>query len=245
MQVARRLWELGHGQATGTLRLVRTDGSTAPLAVELNHGWVHAVALSPAYSLIGDAPERGEDKLRLFLHLGETHYRLDAFSDRAKPEKRGACSPFHPAAVVRNHVDGLQLDQILWRARVGGGRVQLQTPPHPSCLGQDERPLVAFLSRPHTLAEIDASGLCLPERAAKLIAFFESVGALAVTVDAGASAYAALELPEGAPLDEVKRAYRRLARELHPDLHPGLSAEELDDLERRFAEVSAAYRKLV
>jgi curved DNA-binding protein CbpA len=68
---------------------------------------------------------------------------------------------------------------------------------------------------------------------------------LQVTLDAGASPYAALELAEGASLEEVKRAYRRLARELHPDLHPGLSPEELDELERRFAEVSAAYRKLV
>jgi molecular chaperone DnaJ len=66
-----------------------------------------------------------------------------------------------------------------------------------------------------------------------------------VTADAGASAYAALELPEGAPADAVKRAYRRLARELHPDLHPGASEDDLRDLERRFAEVSAAYRKLV
>jgi hypothetical protein len=245
VQVARRLWELGHGQATGTLRVVRTDGSTAPLNVELQHGWVHAVALSPAYSLVGDPPERGEDRLRVFLRLAETHYRLDAFSDRARPEKRGACPPFHPAVVVRNHVDAQGVDQILWRARVGGGRVQLSVTPHPSCLGLDERPLAAFLSRAHTLAEIDASGLAPPERTARLVAFLDAVGALIVTADAGASPYAALELPEGAPLDEVKRAYRRLARELHPDLHPGLSAEDLDELERRFAEVSAAYRKLV
>ena len=127
MQVARRLWELGHGQATGTLRVVRTDGSTAPLKVELHHGWVHAVELSPAYSLVGDAPAKGEDKLRVFLRLGDSQYRLDAWADKAKPDKRGACLPFHPAQVVRNYVDGLDVDQILWRARVGGGRVIRQT----------------------------------------------------------------------------------------------------------------------
>src|SRR5262249_53078059 len=136
-------------------------------------------------------------------------------------------------------------DQILWRARVGGGRGQLLRPPHPSCLGQDERPLVAFLGRAHTLAEIDASRLATPNRTPRLLTFLHAVGALAMSVDADPSAYAALELPESASLEEVKRAYRRLARELHPDLHPGASAEDLRDLERRFAEVSAAYRKLV
>jgi DnaJ domain len=245
VQVARRLWELGHGNATGTLRVVRSDSTTAPLLVELYNGWVHAVSLSPAYSLVGDAPERGEDKLRVFLRLSESHYRLDTFSDKAKAEKRGACQPFHPAQVVRNHVDSQALDQILWRAHVGGGKVQIAKPPHPSCLGLDERPLVAYLTRPRTLAEIDAAAFVTPDRTARLISFLDAMAALQVTLDAGASPYAALELAEGASLEEVKRAYRRLARELHPDLHPGLSPEELDELERRFAEVSAAYRRLV
>lgn len=58
-------------------------------------------------------------------------------------------------------------------------------------------------------------------------------------------AYARLELPDGAPLEAIKRAYRRLARRLHPDLHPTATAEEHRELERRFAEVSAAYRRLM
>ena len=39
----------------------------------------------------------------------------------------------------------------------------------------------------------------------------------------------------------VKRAYRRLARELHPDLQPEADALRASALERRFAEVTAAY----
>jgi molecular chaperone DnaJ len=49
-------------------------------------------------------------------------------------------------------------------------------------------------------------------------------GVLGVSTDAGA--------------DEIKRAYRRLARELHPDVNPEPAARE------RFAEVKAAYEVL-
>lgn len=62
---------------------------------------------------------------------------------------------------------------------------------------------------------------------------------------ARASAFRALGLPFGAEADEVKRAYRRLVRSYHPDLHPDASHEERRSMETRFAEVTAAYRSLV
>jgi DnaJ-domain-containing protein 1 len=42
----------------------------------------------------------------------------------------------------------------------------------------------------------------------------------------------------------VKRAFRRLARSLHPDTHPNATPEERRDLASRFAELTAAYRRL-
>ena len=42
----------------------------------------------------------------------------------------------------------------------------------------------------------------------------------------------------------VKRAYRRLARALHPDLQPHADDQQRRMLERRFAEVTAAYEAL-
>src|SRR5690349_19712609 len=50
--------------------------------------------------------------------------------------------------------------------------------------------------------------------------------------------YGILGFGRDAGHDELKRAYRRLARELHPDINPDAAAQE------RFAEVSAAYEVL-
>lgn len=43
---------------------------------------------------------------------------------------------------------------------------------------------------------------------------------------------------------EVRRAFRRLARAAHPDLHTGASPEERREVEARFLQLAAAYRQL-
>lgn len=48
--------------------------------------------------------------------------------------------------------------------------------------------------------------------------------------------YSVLGVSRTASADEIKKAYRRLAKELHPDLNPGRA-----DIEQRFKDVSAAY----
>jgi molecular chaperone DnaJ len=50
--------------------------------------------------------------------------------------------------------------------------------------------------------------------------------------------YAILGVPRTATNDQIKKAYRKLARELHPDLNPSPTAQE------RFKEVTAAYEVL-
>ncbi len=56
------------------------------------------------------------------------------------------------------------------------------------------------------------------------------------------SAWRVLGVPPGTDLAEIKRAYRRLARTVHPDLHPGATDAERRALEARFAEITDAYR---
>ena len=51
--------------------------------------------------------------------------------------------------------------------------------------------------------------------------------------------YEVLGLQKGATADEIKKAYRRLAKENHPDLHPGDKA-----CEERFKEINEAYEVL-
>jgi hypothetical protein len=234
------LFRLSHDLASGTALVQLRGQRLSPAPVELFRGWVHAIDLMPIEPLIGRAPARGEDALRLLIKRDDGDWRFDA---HLVPQKRGACTPFHPAAVIRNLAPS---DGDAFRARAGTARLQLLQPPHPSCIGVDERPLVSYLARPRTLAEIDGARLCPPVRAAALLAFLEAVGALSVEAELSQKeALALLELGAGASADEVKRAYRRLARALHPDAHPTATVDELRELERRFAAVAAAYRLLL
>ena len=240
MNAPKLLWGLSHDLSSGTVLVQLRGQRVSPVRIELYRGWVHAIDLFPIEFIVGKAPSRGEDTLRLVLKLADSDWSFDG---KLLPLKRGAVAPFHPAAVVRN-VIAASGEAFLARTRPAT-RVQLLSAPHVSCIGLDERALVAYLSRPRTLAEIEAARLCGPARAAALLAFLEAVGALSVDADlTRLQALALLELGDGASADEVKRAYRRLARTLHPDAHPSAAADELRELERRFADVAAAYRRL-
>lgn len=69
---------------------------------------------------------------------------------------------------------------------------------------------------------------------------------VALPSDAGkAQACRALGVAVGADPTEIKRAYRRLVRSYHPDLHPSATADERRTLSARLSEVTAAYKALV
>jgi DnaJ-domain-containing protein 1 len=63
--------------------------------------------------------------------------------------------------------------------------------------------------------------------------------------DPVSSAWRVLGVTPGADTTEIKRAYRRLARTYHPDLHPEATDHERRTLEQQFAALTNAYRSLV
>jgi len=62
---------------------------------------------------------------------------------------------------------------------------------------------------------------------------------------APSSAYTLLGVARDADAAEIRRAFRRLARELHPDKHPEATETERRALAVKFAQVAAAYQALV
>ena len=53
--------------------------------------------------------------------------------------------------------------------------------------------------------------------------------------------YQILGLPKSASADDIKKAYRRLARQVHPDLHSGAKKSEM---EKKFKELNEAHEVL-
>jgi len=54
--------------------------------------------------------------------------------------------------------------------------------------------------------------------------------------------WAILGVPPGADIADVNRAYRQLARTIHPDVHPHATDSERRVLQTRFTEITVAYR---
>jgi hypothetical protein len=247
MLLARVLFAASSRGGTGTITASLGDTASAsagPLSgspprevlktqIELDRGYVYSIHGGPRMS-------RPEDQLRELLRREAFH---SDFMDNAPPLRLGRCPPFHPAAVVRNHVEarlGAEAGSNS-RARAGNQRLRLEFSPHPSCLGRDERPLLTLLGLPRSLTELEEMRLVPMIRIERLCAFLEAVGSIVL----GPSPYELLGLPDGAPHEEVRRAYKRLAREVHPDLHPGANEADRRELASRFAALHEAYRRLL
>jgi hypothetical protein len=232
--------------------------------IELQRGWVHALDVTP-WRFRG-APLDGAERLGWLLDDALRREVTVSVELDAAQEKRGACSPFHPGRALRAHVERRALAGELppVRAVLYGHAFQLTQLPHPSCVLEDERGVIALLSHARTLPEIASARLCPPQAVDRLLGFLWDVGGLAIEAEdevgersegptEGSSGNTAgdpsplelLGLGPHATLKDVRAAYRRLARELHPDLHPGAVGDERAQLEARFRAVHEAYRRLV
>lgn len=109
--------------------------------------------------------------------------------------------------------------------------------------------LVSLLVR---IAMDDQTGLS-PEREAVILRICETIGVSeADFVDLSGpesesvdESYRLLGLEPGTPMDEVRRVYRRLAAQFHPDAAADLGEERQKQAEEAFKKIQAAYRRIL
>ena len=178
----------------------------------------------------------------------------------------GGVAAYPPGAVhqvglatwVRGHLEA-QLDGALADAVVrelAGARLSLRGELAPAALDEADRRMLAALDRPRRLDQIWPLARTPRFRLLAFLHFLRAVGALATEGVAAVqpatragdarrlAAQRLLGVDDAADGDAIKRAYRRLARALHPDLQPDADDQRRRALERRFAEVTAAYEAL-
>lgn len=181
----------------------------------------------------------------------------------------GAANGVALAGWARAHLEQ-QLDGSLAEALVhqlAGVRLALRPELLPEPADEADRRMLAAMAQPRRLDQIWPLARTPKFRLLAFVHFLRAVGALegsGVAAEGRAApppprprpgmreladprrraALRTLGIDDGADPEAVKRAYRRLARALHPDLQPDADGERRRLLERRFAEVTAAYEAL-
>ncbi len=182
----------------------------------------------------------------------------------------GGTAAFPPGASARSlgvaiwarqhleaQLDAMRADALI--VELAGVRLAIRTEhaPDPTTLDEADKRILAAMTQPRRLDQIWPLARTPRFRLLCFIHFLRHVGALSVVgVGAGdsaphrvargpidprlAAALRTLGLSEMSDRDTVKRAYRRLARALHPDLQPGVPEVRRKELEARLAEVTAA-----
>lgn len=252
---AKIAYELGRTRASGTLV---AEASTVPGArLTLHEG----AACMGAHDALGRLATAELDR------LASLEARL-AF--RAAPtSSSGRGLPL--VTWVRQHLErGLDLDEAHRVAEDLSGAtlsVVRERRPDSALLDAPERALLTALERPRRLDELGALARVSRFRLLSFLHFLHSVDALRVdqahaelrvppsprraprremaapprSWSSREAALRLLGLPPEADESLVKAAYRKLARALHPDLHPGVGEVQRRALEHRLAHVNAAY----
>lgn len=197
-----------------------------------------------------------------------TAQRLErlAAQDGARWQFDGGVAAYPPGALLRQynlaawaraHLEG-QLDAAQAQAMVhelAGARLALRVDlaPEPAHCDETDRRILAAMAVPRRLDQIWPLARTARYRLLTFVYFLRAVGAvtpLGVAAparpirDSDSEAYRLLGVPAGADPETVKRAYHRMARALHPDLHGQVSEDRRRQLERHLAAVNTAYRRL-
>ena len=164
------------------------------------------------------------------------------------------------AAWARQHLEQ-QLDGSLAERMIrelAGIRLALRGELAPEAVDEADRRIIAVMAQPRRLDQIWPLARTPRFRMLAFLYFLRGVDALELegivaersaptrTLDPRRSAARkTLGVAETADLETIKRAYRRLARSIHPDLQPTANLEQRRGLERRFAEITAAYQAAI
>lgn len=258
--LVRLVYRLGRLGASGVLTLA--PPAARPEVLVLRRG--------AAVCADGDLAKR---ELALRLARLASVAPIGAAFDDVAAYPPGAVHHVPLAGWARTHLES-QLDGALAERLVrelAGTRLVLRAPLVPEPLDDADRRMLAALAQPRSLAEVWPLARAPRFRLLAFLHFLRSVGA--VTTEATAkvrprtepergrlgesrapgargldgrrvAAARLLGVDDAADAEAVKRAYRRLARAWHPDLQPEADEARRRMLERRFAELTAAYESL-
>lgn len=245
-ELVRLLYRLGRQGASGVLT-IHARSTRAEIFV-LRRG--HAIVAGDEHAkkaLVSRLVRLSSEDLRVVFEGGVAAY------------PPGAQQQVALASWARQHLEQ-QLDGTLAESLVqqlAGARLALRPELAPEAVDEADRRMLMAMAMPRRLDQIWPLARTPRFRLLAFIHFLRSVEALelcGVAAEPIAPAradhhrQAALRLlgvDAHADTDAVKRAYRKLARTLHPDLQPGIDGDRKRLLERRFAEVTAAYEALI
>ena len=246
---ARLVYRLGRNEATGILTISTAERDRAEELV-LRRG-----------SLCADDPRAGLVRLARLAAVGPAIARFDGGVSAHPPVPAARTIPL--AAWARHHLesqlDASRAEQLT--AQLAGARLSMrpELSPPMAMLDETDRRILAAMAQPRRLDQLWPLARTPRFRLLSFLYFLRQVGGL---VEAGIGAYESG--PHRTPIDPrrteaarllgvdavadretIKRAYRRLARALHPDLQPDAVIERRRELERRLAEVTSAAETLL
>lgn len=243
-EFVRIAYRLGRSHATGVLT-IRCRGHKPSLLV-----------LRRGYLMTPDIDTLGRQASLHLEHIASLEDAQCTFDGGTAAYPPGAIQrQFSLARWARDHlerqVDAGRAHRLV--SELAGVRLALRpelTPESTICDEVDARILQA-MQVPRRLDQIWPLARTPRYRLLTFLHFLRGVGALelegvAVTTTLTETpAHRLLGVAPSADREAVKRAYRRMARALHPDFHQQASAERRRDLERKLADVTTAYRELM
>lgn len=247
----RRGYVVGVAAPTSTIRLgdlLRADGTSSEAEVERAHAVARTESGPGGRTLVAMGAASAADVERALKR--QTELRLDdvarhalagaRFEVGAQPPAQLAVPPMGPWRWLRERVAaGLGTEaRPHVRALLLRGQLEVRPRPPGAVLEPGDR---AILDR---LTAGESATLAADPAAVELFAVLEACGAVEVALPAEVDPRDILGIARGADASEIKNAYHRLARCLHPDAHPGASPAERARLAARFAAATAAYRQL-